>query len=214
MGRPASNLLELVFGKLSVIARDANPERAGKAARWMCRCECGVVKSIGADALKSGTTVSCGCFGRRRIIEVSRIHGMTGRPEWRSWSAMLARCTSETNKDYARYGGVGISVCERWKDFPSFLEDMGPRPQGTSLDRIDNSLGYSPSNCRWASWKVQSTNRTNTRFLTVNGETHSAAEWARIVGLSTRTVHTRIARGWQVEDVLRKPTKKRRVAHT
>jgi hypothetical protein len=89
----------------------------------------------------------------------SQTHGLTNSPEWRSWSAMRSRCLNPNYARYDLYGGRGISICERWNAFENFLEDMGPRPQGTSLDRINNNVNYEPDNCRWADALTQRHNQ-------------------------------------------------------
>lgn len=128
--------------------------------------------------------------------------------EYRSWESMKRRCQKpDTISKKKRYLDRGIVVCERWaSSFPNFLEDMGARPDGTSLDRIDNNKGYEPGNCRWASPKMQSNNRENNRFITVDGITKTMAQWGDEMGLKRSTVKTRIYRfGWSVEDAVSTP---------
>jgi hypothetical protein len=96
-----------------------------------------------ADAFASGNTV----------------HGMSGTPTWNSWQAMIQRCTNPARDNFAYYGGRGIKFDDRWRDFTAFLHDMGERPEGTTLDRVDNDGDYTPDNCRWATMKAQSNNR-------------------------------------------------------
>jgi len=117
-------------------------------------------------------------------------------PEHRSWTQMRSRCSNPKNPVFYHYGGRGISVCERWDVFENFIEDMGPRPEGTSLDRIDGTKGYFPENCRWATRKVQNDNRINSRFITIDGVTKTCADWSRHLGLHRSTVAGRIRQGW------------------
>ncbi len=101
--------------------------------------------------------MSCGCKPNAR----SRKHGMVGTPEYEAWSQMKKRCTNPKHKYWHRYGGRGITVCERWQEFENFYSDMGDRPEGKQLDRLDNDKGYSPDNCRWVTSKENNNNREN-----------------------------------------------------
>lgn len=129
-------------------------------------------------------------------------HGMCGTPTWQSWQMMRRRCAGYTPTHKERYTDRGITVCERWQDFANFLADLGERPDGKTLDRIDNNLGYSPENCRWATSQEQRLNKSNTRWLTLNGVTKCARQWAKDLGLSQMTVLKRIKAGWPMEEVL------------
>ena len=115
--------------------------------------------------------------------------------EGQTFRSMWSRCTNPNDQAYARYGGVGVSVCSRWRDFGAFLEDMGPRPDATSLDRIDHNLPYCKENCRWADRKTQNRNRSTARFITLDGETRQLAEWAEILGVNRRLIQSRVAAG-------------------
>ena len=138
-------------------------------------------------------------------------HGQT-HPNYRLWCNMIARCQTPSSASFHRYGGRGIEVCERWHTFTNFAEDMGERPAGTTLDRIDPNGHYEPSNCRWASRIQQSNNRANNVLLSYRGETKSATEWARELGLSPVTVQTRLRRGASVEAALQPVLKSKRPA--
>jgi len=160
------------FGRLTV----ASFSRIWKRNRWwLCKCDCGTEKEVRASRLNAGTTTSCGCFRielhrtrPRPDSQLSIKHGATrgaskGRrwtPEYVSWRAMIQRTTDPHHEHYKYYGARGIKICKRWlHSFQDFLADMGPRPTGTTLDRKKNHLGYSPSNCRWATWKEQARNK-------------------------------------------------------
>ncbi len=126
-------------------------------------------------------------------------------PTYHSWAGMTARCTNEGHRNYALYGGRGITVCDRWLSFPNFLADMGEKPRGLSLDRIDGNGNYEPSNCRWATATEQARNRSNTRTLTLNGETRPLAEWAERTGIHPATLSDRVHHGWTDERALTEP---------
>ena len=131
---------------------------------WLCRCDCGTTKTVVSSKLRSGNTVSCGCHRREACKEASTIHGLSNTPEYRSYRAMLRRCYDETHRAYPYYGGRGIKVCERWrKDFSKFYSDLGRRPEGLTLDRIENDGDYEPNNCCWATWEEQHSNKRTYR---------------------------------------------------
>lgn len=129
-------------------------------------------------------------------------HGMRRTAEYRVWSNMLNRCQSPKCQMWHRYGGRGISVCERWLRFENFFADMGPRPIGASLDRINNDGNYEPGNCRWATNVQQGSNTSQNRWIECNGETRTISQWAMVVGLTRLTIHKRLQRGWPVRRAL------------
>lgn len=130
-------------------------------------------------------------------------HGMYGTPTYRSWKGMKERCLNPELACFEDYGGRGVLLCERWFDFENFLEDMGPRPIGKTLDRHPDYNGnYEPGNCRWAAKEEQDNNRRSTKLLTFQGETHSQSQWARKLGLNRNVVGERLSRGWSVHRAL------------
>jgi hypothetical protein len=143
------------FGRL-VVLRLQSQGGHGIHAKWFCCCDCGNTKIVSSNNLKSGQ-VSCGCRGGNFK------HGQRHKSTYRSWDAMLQRCNNPKNTRYKYYGGRGISVCERWRLFINFLADMGERPPGTTLDRIDPNGNYEPGNCRWATQSQQIKNRRHAR---------------------------------------------------
>lgn len=157
-----SSLIDLTgatYGRWTVVRRAGR--KRGFAA-WLCRCACGQYKEIRSDSLKRGDSSSCGCLS----VERSTTHGQTSggvSPEYRSWSAAKNRCVNPNNGAWRDYGGRGIKICERWLVFENFLADMGRRPPGLTLDRIDNDGNYEPGNCRWATRKQQAQNRRAAR---------------------------------------------------
>lgn len=144
----------LRFGSLTVL-RQA-PSKNGRRY-WHCKCDCGNEKSVIATNLRSGHTKGCGCNERKAT------HGHTtggkSSPTYHIWSAMVQRCINPKTRKYNDYGGRGIKVCDRWRVFQNFLDDMGVKPHGLSLDRIDNNGNYEPGNCRWATGAEQVRNR-------------------------------------------------------
>jgi len=123
---------------------------------------------------------------------------------------MIRRCHNPKNCRYDRYGAVGVKVCQRWREsFDAFLEDMGPRPPGTSLDRFPNPKGdYEPGNCRWATAKQQNRNQSRNRLLEFRGQAKPMAEWAEECGISRFTVRDRLQNGWTVEEALTTPVRR------
>lgn len=168
---------------------------------WSCNCDCGRVVLAASHDLARGAVQDCGNQCALRPKKPSRPHD----PTRVSYNAMLYRCCSPASKDYPRYGGRGITVCDRWlAGFANFLEDMGPRPAGTSLERKDVNAGYAPDNCIWAAPKVQASNRTNSKPISFGGVTRSAAEWARSLGISDHAMYKRLKK-WSVERALTEP---------
>ena len=197
------NLLGRVFGRLTPLSRGRGPN--GRLA-WVCQCSCGNASMVPTSKLLSGHTGSCGCY-QREVARAPVSHGHTTGGVTRTyvtWASMLSRCADKTN---FTYGGGGVEVCERWRTFENFLVDMGERPKGMSIDRISNSLGYEPANCRWADRVVQSNNRTITKWLTHEGRTQSIAAWCHELCMPYQAVYSRLHRGWSAYDALMKPTR-------
>lgn len=118
------------------------------------------------------------------------------------WRAMISRCFSEGTKAYPHYGGRGITVCERWKSFDNFYEDMGEPPPGMTLDRINNDGNYEPGNCRWATMRVQANNKGNNRYLRFNGMIKSVADWASSLRINEGTIRARLRKNLPINMVL------------
>jgi len=133
-------------------------------------------------------------------------HGMGKTKTYYSWVEMKRRCLDKDNYNYARYGGRGIKVCNRWLVFTNFLKDMGVRPEGKSLDRINGKRGYSKKNCRWATSREQIINRSITRWITFRGETMCLADWGLRYGLKPTRIAQRLdVQKWPLKDALTQP---------
>lgn len=140
-------------------------------------------------------------------------HGHSGNgksPTYQSWQHAKARCNNPNSAAYAQYGARGITFCERWASFEMFLADMGERPAGTTLDRVDGAKGYSPDNCRWATWAQQRRNVNTNVWITHNGETLVIEDWAKRVGITAPALSKRLRKGWPIEEALTRPPCKTR----
>lgn len=195
------------FGRLVATV----PELRGEGVRrWRCVCDCGGAAIVPAAVLRNGNTSSCGCLHREMVSRLGKAsvhHGHTAgnkeSPTFCSWKSMMQRAHAGTSKDAKRYLHRGITVCARWQTFKNFLSDMGERPDGMTIDRIDNALGYEPANCRWATAREQAQNRKKARMVTAFGETLNVAEWARRLGMSRQTLRHRLEAGWSPEDAVK-----------
>jgi len=195
------------FGRL-VVLYDTG-ERKNRKVVWHCKCDCGSeVDVIGSD-LTSGCTTSCGCYNRERSAEANTTHGMSRReetrPVYQTWRDMLQRCENPNDKRYKDYGGRGITVCPEWHDVKVFINWAlaSGWGKGLTLDRINNDGNYEPSNCRWATWKVQQRNKRNNHLITFNGKTQTMAEWADETGILYDTLEARVNRlHWPIKRAL------------
>ncbi len=198
------------LGKFTIIEKVE--KQSGRNVSWLCMCDCGNTVIARGTRLNSGKLPRCSCLvsnssTRKSIGKSKSIHGQSRSKIYFTWNSMLMRCCNHKSQYYAIYGGRGITVCERWRIFENFRDDMGERPKGKSLDRIDNDGPYSPENCRWATKQEQSENRRCTRWITVDGRDVTLRTAAKITGVSYRTILRRVSKGLPNEEVL-KPTKK------
>jgi len=189
------------FGKLTVLAV-AREGKQGVMPLMHCRCDCGGEAMPQPYALTNGRTVSCGCHRLSRITKHGQAYGKNGSKTYTAWSQMKSRCDNPKNKFYGDYGGRGIGYCEEWKDFKAFFADMGEAPEGLSLERIENSKGYSKENCKWATRKEQQNNRRNTKMIEYNGKMWPKQIIAAEFGIDPSTLMNRLRRGWPIEKAL------------
>ena len=191
-------LTRMKFGSLVALEerKISNPSRG---YTYLCRCDCGKECIATNFGLWNGSRVSCGCKSKAHII-----HGHCSRSwvalSYSSWRSMKSRCTNPKSVSWRHYGGRGIKVCERWLKFENFLDDMGERPKGLSLDRKDNDGNYEPGNCRWATLREQNNNNRHCHLLTFNGITQNIRAWSKELGISEHKLYWRVSRaGWTTE---------------
>lgn len=182
-------------------------------SRWLCKCECGGTSITSKQNLEHGISKSCGClkleFNRTQNLKHGRARHGQQNLTWRTWAAMRGRCLCAGNVGYKHYGGRGITICERWlESFNNFLMDMGERPDGMTLGRINNDGPYCKENCRWETPAQQACNKRTTRFVTACGETKTISQWAKILNTSFATIFGRIDRGWTGEEAVTAPIKR------
>lgn len=169
------------------------------------KCDCGVVKEYRASHLKSGKTISCGCYPEKNRSAMSTKHGLSGNPLYFVWASMMNRCYNENFSDYHNYGGRGIFVCDRWHEVSFFVSDMTEGYcKGLQIDRIDNNKGYSKNNCRWATRKENNRNKRTNRMITANGVTQSLVAWSEETGIKYSTLSGFIQRGGDAGDFFSK----------
>lgn len=202
------------YGRLKVF-KFAGRNKHGNLT-YDCACTCGTKKVVTGSNILGGTFPSCGCFKRDQIIKRNKEelpslgntaalkHGLHGTVEYSTWLGILARCYRKSNRLYPSYGGRGITVCNRWRhSVENFVADMGERPEGRfSIERIDNSKGYSPANCKWATCKEQNRNRRNVRKYEYQGERRTLPDLAEQHKLAIGTIEARLRRGWGLEKAL------------
>lgn len=191
----------LRFGRL-VAVRLIERDFQWNDHKWLFRCDCGNEKVVRLKSARTGHTSSCGCLAREVLVYRNETHGLTRTHPgaYRSWKDMRARCLNERGKDFKDYGGRGISICLRWDDFAEFVRDMGERPQGRSLDRIDVNGDYSPENCRWAVAETQANNKRSNQRIAFRGEEKTLQQWCRQFGLEHSKVRYRLANGYTLDE--------------
>ena len=197
------------YGRLTVISFNCYLKKPhGVEKRFNCICECGGKTVSTMHNLRQGIAKSCGCERTKKLLARQVTHGKTHTKEYRIWQGIMRRCTDATFPAWPRYGGRGITVCDRWRSsFQTFLDDMGCKPDGDySVERIDNDKGYSPENCKWADRAEQSRNKCTNRWIEVEGKRLVMTDWAKASGASIGRIRDRIDKlGWSEVDAVSKP---------
>jgi hypothetical protein len=205
------------FGRLTIVAY----AEGGHPRKVVCRCDCGVVKTILRASVITGNTSSCGCLNLDKIRERNKAnkktHGLSKTKLYSVWHNMHRRCYNPTAKDYKHYGGRGIKICDRWQKpaefgFFNFKEDMeGSYSDELEIDRIEVNGDYSPDNCKWSTRSQQVINRRsgeggfNAKFYTYKDQTLCLSEWARVSGIKLSTLSGRLRTGWDFEKAITQP---------
>ena len=194
------------YGKLTFLKIDENKSNKCRTY-WICKCDCGNIKSIRSDCVKNGTTYSCGCACKTCH---EKIHGQSMTKLYHVWATMKHRCNNHNNKNYRNYGGRGIEVCDEWNkpdSYPIFYKwaiENGYK-NGLTIDRINVNEGYNPNNCRWVTQSEQCNNQRRNVLLTYNGETLNLNQWAKKLKINKNTFWMYIRKKkMSIEDVLKK----------
>jgi hypothetical protein len=209
----ATDLTGKPFGRWKVLGYAGNKISNGRSRlMWTCLCRCGTFKEILGDNLTGNKTLSCGCWRSEKASVTSAKHGFSrvGKriPEYKVWCGIIQRCTNQNYPKWKDYGGRGITICERWRDFPNFYKDIGPRPTPKhTVERINNEKGYEPGNVEWATKLVQGNNKRNNRLITFQGKTLTVSQWSRELNLPYFTLMYRIKNGWTAEETLTTPVR-------
>lgn len=187
------------FGRLLVIEKSGR-NRYGFI--WKCRCDCGNFVHVRTISLTERGTKSCGCLISESSRKRSTTHGFFGTRTYKAWSAMLSRCNNPNVDAFKNYGARGIKVCSRWRKFENFLKDMGEVPNGLTLERKNNDIGYSPSNCEWTTMTNQANNRRSNVRIEIGDQCLTVAQWSSKVNVPRHTIYSRLKAGWSKHDAI------------
>lgn len=197
-----NNYLGLRFERLVVVERLPNKSKTDTNSRWLCQCDCGRTAAAYGQDLKRGKMKSCGCLQAENRTK----HGMAHTAVYAVWKQMFQRCENPNCDAYHNYGGRGISVCQEWQNFEVFLADMGDRPKGFTIERIDVNGNYCKDNCEWATRKTQNNNTRRNRVYIFRGESKNLAQWSEHLGIRWETLRTRIdVLKWPIDVALSMP---------
>lgn len=199
------------FGKWIVLSRAGSAMGSGNAL-WECVCDCGTRRAVKGARLRSGNSSSCGCDVALRARNQMTTHGQSRTRLYRTYRSMINRCENPKTFAYQDYGGRGIKVCHKWREsFAQFIADMGPRPLGATIERIDNDGGYSASNCKWSTPLEQGQNKRNSRKVSFGGQTLTLRDWAAKTGIPISCLRERHRHRWTPERMLTTPPQLRSV---
>lgn len=196
-GGPIKEMAGKRVGRL--VVKSLHSCGGGRCAIWSCICDCGAEPRVSGAHLRSGVVVSCGCWRREKAAATHTTHGASrvGRRTraYQIWCSMLRRCTSPLAKDYAYYGGRGISVCARWLEFENFISDIGDPKPGQSIERIDVNGNYEPANVKWASRVEQANNTRGNVLVDLSTGRMTMAQFARHIGIDYDELRRRFKAG-------------------
>ena len=201
------DLTGMTFGRLKVLSLHSRGTKTLRV-KWNCSCVCGNPAIVPANNLTTRQTKSCRCLKLESLKLGKRFlatHGMSKSGAYGTWYKMVNRCTNPKADDFKFYMARGITVCDFWLKFENFYRDMGDRPEGMEIDRIDNNKGYYKENCRWVSHKENCRNFRRNRMVTYQGQTKTLIEWSEDIGLNESSVRHRLNNGWSIEKALTAP---------
>jgi hypothetical protein len=189
-----------------LIVEEYLPGNARTHPKLRCLCRCGKRVVVSSTNLLRWRTKSCGCLNDETRVSANTTHGMSRSTEYQIWKSMIQRCGWSKHPYYNNYGGRGIKVCSRWLQFDNFFADMGLRPKKMTLERKDNSRGYEPDNCCWASRRQQNTNRRNNTYISFRGQVKTLTEWSEELDMPIGRISSRLRRyGYSAEEALTSP---------
>ena len=195
------------YGRLEVLKRGEN---VGDRVGWICRCDCGTVKTISGDMLRKGLVISCGCYRKEISTQRATKHSQCGSRLYMTYHNMKKRCYNPNSDHYKWYGAENKHICDEWmgeKGFENFSDWAlkNGYSEELTIDRKDNNKGYSPDNCRWVTPKQNCRNKRNNHYVVISGEKKTLAEWCECFGVDERLVRSRISCGWDEKRALTTP---------
>jgi len=195
------------FGLLTVLSYS---HTKNNSAYWLCRCDCGNIKTVLSGNLVGSKTMSCGCLQRRQMVEHNKSHGESKTRLYSIWKNMRNRCYNPNHPSFKDYGGRGIQVCDDWMKYDAFREwaMSNGYAENLTIERIDVDGKYEPSNCKWTPRPDQARNTRRNHYIQYGGRTLTLAEWSKELGGGPNLVTTRLQRGWSEEDAVSVPPRK------
>jgi len=206
-----NNLVGNKYGRLTIISchYEVSKNSHKNIHMSVCVCECGKTITTRTTRLISGITKSCRCLSTELTVARNKTHGDADSVEYGIWCGIKNRCTNKNVKSYKDYGERGITICDRWLVYENFLADMGRRPKGCSIDRINNEGNYEPDNCKWSTRSEQQNNKRTNHIIEYNGERLNIKQWCTKLNLQYSTILRRCTLpGWTAEQILTTPSGK------